>query len=64
MQGNQSAVQVQRDGNVWAWQVVDGEGRTTRSGKSTSPQEAQRAALQVSEAPLRLRSLIRRPISA
>lgn len=63
MQGNQSAVQVQRDGNVWAWQVVDGEGRTTRSGKAISPQEAQRAALQTAGAPP-LRSLIRRQQAA
>lgn len=60
MQGNQFAVQVQRDGNVWAWQVVDGEGRTTRSGKATSPQEAQRAALQTTGTTAPLRSVLRR----
>lgn len=59
MQASQFAVQVQREGNVWAWQVVDGEGRTTRRGKATSPQEAQRDALQTAGEPVRLRSLRR-----
>lgn len=59
MQASQFAVQVQREGNVWAWQVVDGEGRTTRRGKAASPQEAQRDALQTGNEPVRLRSLRR-----
>lgn len=59
MQGNQFAVQVQREGTVWAWKVVDGEGRATRTGRADTPQDAQRAAMQGTGEPVRLRSLLR-----
>lgn len=59
MQDNQFAVQVQREGNAWAWTVVDAEGQTMSKGRAGSPQEAQRAAMERAGEPVRLRSLLR-----
>lgn len=60
MQGNQFAVQVQREGSLWAWKVIDSEGRATSAGRADTPQDAQRAAMEKAGEPVRLRSLLHR----
>lgn len=57
MQHNQFPVQIERIGSLWAWSVVDSEGRALRSGRADSPQDAQRAAIAGCEQPVRLRAL-------
>jgi hypothetical protein len=59
MQNNEFAVQVHRDGNAWAWKVLDENGLATSRGKSGSPQEAQRAAMVTAGSLNRFRAVTR-----
>lgn len=59
MQVNDFAVQVHRDGNAWAWKVIDEDGQPASRGKSNSPQEAQRDALLTAGSLNRFRAVTR-----
>ena len=57
MQLNDFAVQVHRDGNAWAWKVIDEDGAPTRRGLANSAQEAQQEALRTADSLSRFRAV-------